>query len=59
MNRSTEEESWRKVQVDGDRRRHIFVCCLVHLVPSVGRDLNVDEQRGTVAWNLCREVWCA
>ena len=29
--RSTKEESYRKLQVDGDRRRYNFACCLVRL----------------------------
>ena len=49
VNRSTEEETWCKVRVDGDGRRHLFVCYRVHLVPRVERELNVDEHGKTVA----------
>ena len=59
MDKSIEEECWRKVQVDGDGRRHVLVYCLVPLVLSVGRELNGNKQGRTVTWILCRGVWCA
>ena len=36
MDRSIEEECWRKVQADDDRRGHFFVGCRAHLVSGVG-----------------------
>ena len=48
MDRSTEEERWRKVQADGDRRGYCLVCCLVRLVLYDERELNRDKQEQTV-----------
>ena len=48
MDRSTEEECWRKVQADGDRRGHVFVFCLVRLVLYDEWELNGDKQEQTI-----------
>ena len=48
MDRSTEEECWRNVQVDGERRGHVFVFGLVRLVLYDEWELNGDKQEQTV-----------
>ena len=48
MDKSTEEECWRKVQADGDRRGHVFVFRLVRLVLYDEWELNGDKQEQTI-----------
>ena len=48
MDRSIEEECWGKVQADGDRRGHVFMCCLVRLVLYDEWELKGDKQEQTV-----------
>ena len=59
MDRSTEEECWRKFQADGDRRGHVFVCCLVRLVLYDEWELNGGKQEQPVRLNsVQRSVVC-